>query len=505
MPDAVLNTKDCAACDQFAVEKGVSSQQLMTNAGHAVAEAIRNRWSVRSVQVWCGPGNNGGDGFVVARKLVEVGWPVQVFLLGRLEDLRGDAAWAAGQWSGATQPAEASALQGGALIVDALLGAGLNRPLEGQAAELAEAIRRAAGPVVAVDLPSGLSGDARGAPGLHAPAQLTVTFHARKPAHVLEPHASSCGEVVCADIGIPDGWLNVVTPVARLNAPALWHDTLPRPGAGDHKHAKGRLVVFSGGASATGAARLAAEAGLRAGAGLVTLASPPSALLVNAQASTAVMVRRWSEPAGAGDLLAELRATAAVLGPALGLGETSREAVASSATAGIARVLDADALSSFAEDPAALFSTLGPQDVLTPHEGEFCRLFPDIAETGRNKIERVHEAARRAGCTILLKGADTVIAAPGEVPVVNRHADPALATAGSGDVLAGLIGAWLARSVPPFTAACAAAWLHGDAGRHLGAGLTAEDLPKGLAERLQSLHRRQRQQAALSHLLTHKS
>jgi hydroxyethylthiazole kinase-like uncharacterized protein yjeF len=167
--------------------------------------------------------------------------------------------------------------------------------------------------------------------------------------------------------------------------------------------------------------------------------------------------------------------------------------------------LDADALSSFSDDPAALFGMLGPQDVLTPHEGEYRRLFPDIAESGLNKIARVHEAANRAGCTVLLKGADTVIAAPGEMPVVNRHADPALATAGSGDVLAGLIGAWLARGVPPFAAACAAAWLHGDAGRHLGAGLTAEDLPAALAERLQSLHRQQRQKAALSHLLTHKS
>ncbi len=504
MPDAVLSTKDCAACDRFAVEKGLSSQQLMANAGRAVADAIRQRWSVRPVQVLCGPGNNGGDGFVIARQLAEAGWPVQVFLLGRAETLRGDAAWAAGQWSGAIEPAGLPALQEGALIVDALFGAGLNRSLEGQAAELIEAIRHAAGPVVAVDLPSGLSGDAQGAPGLHAPAQLTVTFHARKPAHVLEPHASACGEVVCADIGIPEGWQNVVTPAARLNAPALWHGALPKADAGDHKHAKGRLVVFSGGASSTGAARLSAEAGLRAGAGLVTLASPPSALLVNAQASTAVMVRRWPEPDGAGELLADLRATAAVIGPALGQGEVSRQAVASSAAAGIARVLDADALSSFAEDPSSLFSMLGSQDVLTPHEGEFRRLFPDIAESGRNKIERVCEAVRRAGCTVLLKGADTVIAAPGEMPIVNRHADPALATAGSGDVLAGLIGAWLARGVPPLLAACAAAWLHGEAGRHLGTGLTAEDLPAMLAERLQFLHRRQRQKAALSHLLTHK-
>ncbi len=504
MHQAVLNTKDCARCDQFAVENGVSSQSLMAKAATAISDAIRQRWSPRNVRVLCGPGNNGGDGFYVAENLRKTGWPVRVALLGERDALRGDAAWAAGLWSGDIESPGGSFLDGADLVVDALFGAGLSRPLDGEAADLVMDMARLGCPVVAVDLPSGLQGDAMGE-GLFIPADLTITFHQWKPAHLLEPSASACGETVLADIGIPDGWERAVTPAARLNGPELWWHVLPAGQASDHKHARGRLAVFSGGAASTGAARLAARAGLRIGAGLVTLATPPAALLVQAAANEAVMVKRWSGPEDAGPLLQALRAHAAVLGPALGLEGRSRATVLSSSEAGCARVLDADALSDFAGEPETLFAALTARDVLTPHEGEFMRLFPGLDDGWGNKIARVAAAAERAGCTLLLKGADTVIAAPGRVPVINRHAHPALATAGSGDVLAGLIGGLLAQRVPAFEAACAASWLHGDCGRHLGTGLIAEDLPDILPARLQALQRQQRSKAALSHLLTHRS
>ncbi|MEA1942806.1 MAG: NAD(P)H-hydrate dehydratase [Pseudomonadota bacterium] len=506
MHDDILLTKDCGACDRHAAENGVSGERLMDAAGRAVAAAIRRRWAPRPALVLCGPGNNGGDGFVCAAALREAGWPVRVALLGERDRLSGDAAWAAARWDGPVEAATVDGLAGAGLVVDAIFGAGLNRPPEGLAADLIAAMAQTACPVIAVDLPSGIDGDRAAAGGAVAPVALTVTFHRRKPAHMLEPAASLCGEIVLADIGIPASWRRAVAPCAVENRPDQWYPVLPEARAGDHKHARGRLAVFTGGASSTGAARLAARAGLRAGAGLVTLVSPPGALMVNATASTAVMVRRWPGPAETADLLGELRAEVAVMGPAMGVGEATREAVLSALAHPGALVLDADALTSFEQARDALFAALRPGDVLTPHPGEFRRLFPDLDDASAgNRIGQARRASERAGCTVLLKGPDTVIAAPGRVPAVNRHASPALATAGSGDVLAGLIGGLAAQGVDGFDAACAAAWLHGDAALHLGGGLIAEDLTEALTARLQALHREQHRGRALGHLLLHES
>jgi NAD(P)H-hydrate epimerase len=505
MHDEILSTKGCSACDRFAAENGVPTRRLMAQAGRAVADAIRRRWAPRRAVVLCGPGNNGGDGFVCARHLADAGWPIRLGLLGETAGLTGDAAWAAAQWAGPVEPVGPALLEGAGLIVDALFGAGLSRPLDGIAAELTGTMAAAGVPVVAVDLPSGISGDAARPLGPAASAALTVTFHRCKPAHRLEPAATLCGEVVLADIGIPAGWQSAAQPVARLNGPELWFGALPGAAADDHKHARGRLAVFTGPASSTGAARLAARAGLRIGAGLVSLASPPGALLVNAAASTAVMVRRWAGPEETGEVLDALRADAAVIGPALGVGEAACETVVNAAARSAHLVLDADALSSFADAPDRLFAALRPGDVLTPHEGEFRRLFPDLAPETGNRIERTAKAAERAGCTLVLKGADTTIAAPGRTPVINRHASPALATAGTGDVLAGLTGGLVARGMDGFHAACAAVWLHGDAALHLGEGLIAEDLPEAIPGRLQALRRCRQRQALAGHVFPHGS
>ena len=492
----ILSVDGHRAADSFAIGNGVPGLTLMEAAGQAVAAEIRRRWSPRPAQVLCGPGNNGGDGFVVARLLAAAGWPVTVALFGRREDYRGDAAAMLQRWDGPVidladvRPGEAG------LIIDALFGAGLSRPLTGEPFKLAHRIVDTHSPVVAIDVPSGVFGDSGANGGCSFSAGLTVTFHRLKPAHVLEPGKSLCGEVVLADIGIPGGWESEADPVAALNDPSLWPD-LPRLSPGHiHKHQRGRLCVVSGASDATGAARLAVQAGLRAGAGLVTLLSPPAALQVNAMHLTAVMLDRMK---AAEDLIQALdarRATAAVIGPGCGVGEATRRLVFAATAREAALVLDADALTSFEGDADHLFSHLRTHDVLTPHDGEFRRLFPDLFSHARSKIERAKMAADRAGCTILYKGSDTVIASPEGRVRVNNHAGPDLATAGAGDVLAGIIGGLLARGASGFDAASAGAWLHGDAGLRLGQGLIAEDLADVLPQVFADLARRRRILAA---------
>lgn len=503
MLNDILATDDCARCDRFAAENGVSSQSLMNKAGVAVSAAIRARWAPRPTLILAGPGNNGGDGLIAAASLRAAGWPVRVVLFADPDLLTGDAAWALGVWGDETERAAEAVYSGERLVVDALFGAGLSRPIAGEPERWIEQLRAESVTVVAIDLPSGVPGDAGAITGAAFRSALTVTFHARKPAHIIEPFAEMCGEIVCADIGVPEGWQHVVAPIARENAPPDWPEVRLSDGTA-HKHQRGRVAVFSGSARATGAARLAARAALRSGAGLVTVCSPPSASLVNASQLTTEMLARWTGGSDTARLLADLRAQAAVLGPGMGVGEATRDAVLSALSAGMPLVLDADALTSFAECPDTLFQALHEACVLTPHQGEFDRVFGSGRDR-TNKLDRTIEAAETAGCTVLLKGPATVIASPGMTPRINRHASPWLATAGSGDVLTGIIASGLASGMAPDDAAAGAAWLHGDAGRQLGAGLIAEDLPEVLPLVLQALGRRRRREAALGHLLTHGS
>jgi len=504
MTTEILTTADSARCDRFAIEKGVSSQALMGKAGRAVSDAIRARWSVRPVLVLAGPGNNGGDGLVAAAALREAGWPVRVMLLGDEGALAGDARWARSVWKAGLADESPDTLQDAGLVVDALFGAGLARPLSGEAAMWCDALNDASIPVVSIDLPSGMNGDARPVDGPCVKPDLTVTFHRKKLAHYIDPYAEICRDVLLCDIGIPAGWDEYVYPVARQTTAPGWPSVGAQSDPLAHKHARGRVAVFSGGASASGAARLATRAALRAGAGLVTLCSPPSASLVNATHLDAIMLRRWSGGADTARLLSDLRAQAAVLGPAMGVGEGTRESVLSALSSGLPLVLDADALTSFEDEPEALFAALHERCVLTPHSGEFARLF-GAADRSQNRLESVSAAADRAGCTVLLKGPATLIATPGHLPWINRHASPWLATAGSGDVLAGMVAAGLAAGLSPHAAAAGAAWLHGDAGRRLGPGLIAEDLPEILPQVLQAVIEQHRREAALTHLLAHGS
>jgi len=474
----VLTTAQMAKADAYTIAHGVPSLTLMENAGQAVAGAIAARFKPCPVTVLCGPGNNGGDGFVVARLLDETGFTVRV---AQNADPKGDAAAMSEQWKGTRVALTPESLDGARLVVDGLFGAGLSRPLEGAYAQVVEALNDL--PVAAIDVPSGLSGDT-GQPlgGVVVKAALTVTFFRKKPGHLLLPGRALCGEIVVSDIGIPP---EAATAGLHENMPSLWR--YPWPEAEGHKYSRGHCVAVSGGAAQTGAARLAARAALRVGAGLVSVASPPNAVMVNASHLTAVMVKSFDGAAGLGQLLSDKRLNAVALGPGLGVGGETRALVDVALKSGAAIVLDADAITSFRDDPEALFNRLHDRSVLTPHAGEFERLFPGLLDQSPSKLEATRAAAARAGCVVLLKGGDTVIAGPAGKAAINANAPPWLATAGAGDVLTGLIAGLLAQGMTAFDAACCGAWLHGDAASRFGPGLIAEDLPEMLPQVLRGL------------------
>ena len=473
MPREIMTVAEMTAADSAAVARGVLVSTLMERAGIAVAEAVRARLSHRRVVIWCGPGDNGGDGYVAARHLRRRGWSVRVE--ASAPPATDAARRAAARWKGETgslspDPTPAD------VYIDALFGAGLSRPLEGDVARLARACNLLGKPVIAIDKPSGVSGDTGRAVGEVAfRADLTVTFHRRKLAHCLAEGRAACGEVIVADIGLGEpGDLSGLYE----NTPDLWEARFPWPAPDAHKHRRGRLKVVSGEAWNTGAARLAARAGLRIGAGVVTVLSPPGALAVNASHLEAVMLAPFE---GETDLqVAGEAADAVVIGPASGVGDATMRNLFALARTGAALVIDADALTSFRHDPAALFSALDRDDVLTPHTGEFERICPGLLAGSPERVTAVRDAARRAGSVVLLKGPDTVVAAPDGRAAVLLNGSPWLATAGSGDVLAGFIGGLIAQGMETFEAACAGAWIHAECGGAYGPGLISEDLP-GLA------------------------
>ncbi len=494
----LLTTAEMGEADRLAVASGVPSLTLMENAGRAVADvAVTMLEPGGRVLVLCGLGNNGGDGFVAARLLKERGYDVALVCPVDVAKLKGDAATMAGRWRGTVGSAVVASLAPD-LVIDALFGAGLDRALGGAFAEaVAHTNRLAQGgsKVLAVDVPSGLDGNTGAALGdATIKADCTVTFFRCKPGHILLPGRHLCGEVIVADVGIPPEVLSTIGPKTTANGPQLWHHAFPTLKSGAHKYSRGHAVVVSGPAHATGAARMGARGALRVGAGLVTVASPMDAVAVNAAHLTAIMLKGFDGPRGLAEILSDARKNAVLIGPGCGVNLATRLLVQVVLEFDAAAVLDADALTSFTLDQdddevpvvTHLFDLVkeGPTRpiVMTPHEGEFKRLFPDLSGL---KLARARAAGERSGAVTILKGADTVIAAPDGRAAINDNAPPWLATAGSGDVLAGFVTGLLAQGMPAFEAACAAVWLHGECANIFGRGLIAEDLtevlPKVLA------------------------
>lgn len=528
-PDAprpeLLTNVEMAGADRLTIASGVPGSFLMEHAGAAVArEAERLAPRHGRIAVFCGPGNNGGDGFVAARLLAARGFAVELGLLGRLDGLRGDAASAAKAWTGETLPIESLDLDAVDLAIDAIFGAGLARDLDGPAKDAVTRLNAwARAPnksILAVDVPSGIDGSSGRIRGVAIGATRTVTFFRRKPGHLLLPGRLSCGETIVADIGIPESVLATIKPRTLANSPAIWRNLFPVPRVDGNKYTRGHALVLSGGLAHTGAARLAARGALRAGAGLVTVATPREALPAHAAALTAIMTGLCDGPDELAGLLEDRRKNALVMGPALGVGAATRAlvhtALAADAEAPEPRraiVLDADALTSFKDDTFGLAQAIRASRapvVLTPHDGEFARLFSGLKPDGRDpwrelepdpeklrrlllglqsdsKLDRARAASALIGGVVLLKGPDTVVAAPSGGATIAEDLPPWLATAGSGDVLAGLIGGLMAQSMPPFEATSAAVWLHGAAGRRFGPGLVAEDLPENLPPVLRAL------------------
>jgi hydroxyethylthiazole kinase-like uncharacterized protein yjeF len=485
----LLTAEEMARADTLATEGGVAGATLMENAGRAVADEVAKRFpDEESVVVLCGPGNNGGDGFVAARHLMERGYRVRLGFDGDLGRLPKDAATMAKRFAGPIEPLSSDILAGAGVVVDALFGAGLARSIEGKLATLIGRVNASAVPVVAVDVPSGIDGSTGEVRRVAINAVATVTFFRLKPGHLLLPGRIHCGAVQLADIGIPASVLAAIAPKTFANEPALWLAQFPWSKEESHKYARGHAVVVSGPVYSTGAARLAARGALRAGAGLVTVASPRDALQVNAAQLTAIMVREADDARGLNTLLTDKRKNAVLIGPGVGVGERTKELVFAALASEAAVVLDADAITSFADDRAALFARIAAHAapvVLTPHDGEFARLFDDLVELP--KLERARQAAARSGAILVLKGADTVVAAPDGLASINATTSPWLATAGTGDVLGGMVLGLLAQGMPVFLAASAAVWLHGAAAKAFGPGLIAEDLPETLPLVLRAL------------------
>jgi hydroxyethylthiazole kinase-like uncharacterized protein yjeF len=478
---ALLRVAQMEEADRLTALEGTPAVDLMRNAGNAVAREIMRRWSPRPVAVLCGPGNNGGDGFVAAVSLLAAGWPVRLAMLGERERLRGEAKFHAARWTGAVEPLDPRVLDGCELVVDALLGSGLRRRLGAEVMPTLAAVSERRVPVIAVDIPSGLNGDTGESLGAIV-ADCTVTFTRKKPGHLLLPGRLLCGATVVADIGTPASVIERIGVDTWENDPSLWRQQMPQLNAAGNKYSRGHALLY-GGYPMTGAARMAARAAARAGAGLTTIAVGEAGVSVYAAALTSIMVRSLSQPDALAHLLADARFTGLLIGPGAGVNDATREHALAMLATGRPVLLDADALSVFAARPAELHAAIRGACVLTPHEGEFARLF----DSRGDKLSRARAAARTSRAVIVLKGADTVIAAPDGRAIINANAPATLATAGAGDVLGGLILGLLAQGMDAYLAAAAAVWLHGAAAQEFGPGLLAEDLPDLLPNVLRAL------------------
>lgn len=487
--------------EMSAIAAGLPASDMMERAGRALASAAAAMATTGGrILVLCGPGNNGGDGFVAARLLRDAGRTVELASAVPVSDLSGEAARAASGWAGPVGRLAEVDPGSCALVLDALFGTGLKRDLAGEVLDVVERVNASRVAVLAADIPSGIDADTGEIRGAAIRAARTIAFAARKPGHLLQPGRAQAGAVEVAEIGVTSELVRRAGTRTVANGPEVWLRQLPGPGATGHKYDRGHAVVLSGSVAHTGAARLAARGALRAGAGLVTVVTSGRALAINAAQLTAIMLRVADDPDELSDLLTDERLNALVLGPALGIGEATRNWVAAALEADRATVLDADALTSFAGRAEELRRHLGAgratPAVLTPHDGEFKRLLAGPEEPSEearaiaghpSRLDRARRAAAFLDCVVVLKGPDTVVAGPDGRAAINENGSPHLATAGSGDVLCGMIAGLLAQGMDGFEAAAAAVWMHADAATRFGPGLISEDLPEMLPAVLRGL------------------
>lgn len=494
---ALLSCEEMRRAEALARAAGTSSERLMIAAGEAVFQEILRRWQPRPVVVLCGPGNNGGDGFVVARLLAAAGWPVRLGFWGDQARLPPEAKRQAELWTGPLEAISPQLVAEAALIVDALFGLGLNRSIDKELAEILATISSRMS-VIAVDISSGVGGDdglVHGmdgnlaevlAQGRAIKADVTVTFCRAKPGHYLWPGSALAGEVVVADIGISDDIIQKISPKAAVNHPALWQNQLPRLLKNTHKYQRGYAVIYAG-ATMTGAARLAARAAMRIGAGVVALASPPEAAGIYSLALETAVIKPIVTTDDFTKLISDKRVGAILVGPGNGVSQVTKDRCLAAMNTGRPVIIDADGITALSGDNRYIINNKLNDILISPHEGEFARLFGSLPEAGGSKLARARLAARQSGAIVLLKGPDTVVAHPDGRTVINANGLADLATAGTGDVLAGTILGLAAQGMPLFMAACAAVFLQGAAARIYGAGLIASDLPDLLPQALKNL------------------
>lgn len=483
----ILSTKQMYKADQLAIKTGVSSEELMENAGAGVTAHITANWNPRRTMVFCGPGNNGGDGYVIARHLIDAGWDVTVVSSHDPAVLQGDAAQMY-----ARCPVKVKNVRdllniawNYQLVIDAVFGAGFHGELPKDVQSTFDQAKEKGAAIIAVDVPSGVDGD-KGIVCSSTPmAAMTVTFFKPKFGHLLHPARAHCGKLYVVDIGIPATVLSGMDIKAFQNDPSLWGRQFPKLSVTGHKYDRGHAAIVGGGIANTGAARIAARNCLRIGAGAVTLLSSPSALLVYAQALEAIMVSPIADIEMFKEFLTSKRIRSVLIGPANGVNERTKVFTLAALGSASDVVIDADAITVFKDDPAQLFEAIKSKKhghvVLTPHEAEFDRLFN---LTG-SALEKCKSATRESGAIVLLKGATTVAAAPDGRVTLNVNAPPWLATAGSGDALAGLITGLMLGFEDPLMAVSAGIWIHSEAAQQFGVGLIAEDIEKCIPRILQ--------------------
>ena len=479
----ILTADEMKQADAATIASGTSGFSLMIAAGQAVASQIAEKVETPCpVLVLCGPGNNGGDGFIAAAQLKKRGWPVRVACLVKKSALTGNTAKAAALWTETVEDLNSNlSVRDVRLVVDALFGTGFQGTIDPEIITLFDKLRARKAEVIAVDMPSGINattGDM--AQGL-LKADLTVTFCRRKVAHMLYPSRLACGKIIRADIPVRDETIAGLKSQTFENHPSLWLKNFPLPTVQDHKYDRGHVAVY-GGNVRTGAACLAAMASQKIGAGLVTIISKPDNRNLYAACRASIMVDVWNDMEEFKFIMRDARKNSVIIGP--GAGSDIKDVVLTALSFNKSGVLDADVFSAFKDQPQELFSRLSTRYVLTPHAGEFERLFGPMEG---NKLDRARSAAQKSNAIILLKGPDTIIAAPDGTAVISLNGPPTLATAGSGDVLSGLIGGLVAQGMPTFMAACAGCWLQGEAAKIHGLGLTAEDIIYHISQVLNSL------------------